>query len=153
MNAPHAARITDGGGTRKNTSQRRHGSGSSSSSGYLATSGPEGAHTQRNDRPPQTKRNYCRGTADSRSVVAGDDPRADPHLPPNAVPTTATPPPHSVGLPPPTRLVFTVWTGNYCTRISAGDRTVPATRVFTAYGLKISSKGQGETVERRCQKK
>ncbi|CAH1707616.1 unnamed protein product [Aphis gossypii] len=81
MNAPHAARITDDGGTRKNTSLRRHdsGSSSSSSSGYLATSGPEGARTRRNDRTPQTKRNYCHGTADPRSVVAGDDPLADPH--------------------------------------------------------------------------
>jgi len=77
MNAPHAARVTDGDGTRKNTSLRRHDS--SSSSGYLATSGPEGTRTRRNDRTPQTKRNYYHGTADPRSVVAGDGPRADPH--------------------------------------------------------------------------
>jgi len=85
-NAPHAARITGNGETRKKydsatTQQRRLLGDERSGSGWRT-------HTQRNDRSPQTKRNYCRGTADPRSDVAGDD----PHWTPTTAPTTATPP-------------------------------------------------------------
>jgi len=151
------------GRTTRGGTKIRLGDDDTAATGLLGDerSGPEGAriHSLRNDRAPQTKRNYCRGTAAIRDQSSPATTRAVPLPPPPATTiaddsdTTV----HSVGLPrhqhcatvspPATSGIYYLPCGPVII-VCESPPTSAGHAGVTGYGLKISFKGQGETAER-----